>query len=173
MLIGAYGMFWDRYGVAWAPGSGRRSWAMHGRTGENLPSLRVVDFRFARGVYILYDDYGAYYVGLARSGEGLGGRLKQHLTDKHQHKWDRFSWFAFDSVSEDRNERGLNTVVRRDDPVPPRDDEVIRELEALLIQALGPKGQNVMRFVGAERWEQLWHFEADRYLDKLAASSSD
>jgi len=129
MLIGAYGEFWDAYLVDWHPGSGSRSWRLLGRSGQYLPGLRVVDFRHARGVYVLYDHHGAYYAGLARGTGGIGGRLKKHLTDDHAGRWQRFSWYSFDSVSK-RHDRttGLHEVARRDKPVPASDEAVIREL---------------------------------------------
>ena len=62
MLIGAYGMFWDRDGVDWNPGSGPNAWRLLGRLGANRPGLRIADFRPARGVYLLFDNHGAHYV---------------------------------------------------------------------------------------------------------------
>lgn len=53
MLIGAYGMFWLRDEVDWRPGSGPNAWQLLGRDGERRPKIRVVDFRLARGAYIL------------------------------------------------------------------------------------------------------------------------
>jgi hypothetical protein len=44
--------------------------------------------RQRHGVYALYRRDKLYYVGLAKN---LRNRLKHHLRDKHQGKWDRFS----------------------------------------------------------------------------------
>ena len=154
MLIGAYAEFWDIYQVDWHPGSGSNRWSLLGKNGQNLPGLRVVDFRRARGVYVLYDNHGAYYAGLARGASGLGGRIKDHMSDDHANKWQRFSWYSFDSVAKrPERESGLHAVSRRDKPVPASDEAVIRELEALLITVLGTRGQRRMKFQAADQWE--------------------
>src|SRR5581483_1996702 len=44
---------------------------------KNKPGLRICDFRKQRGIYILYGDLGAHYVGLTRQ-QDLGKRLKDH-----------------------------------------------------------------------------------------------
>lgn len=71
-----------------------------GRRGAGS-TLRVADFRTQTGIYILYGDYGPYYVGLTRT--SMGKRLKDHLTDKHDGKWQRFSWFGFANVLQQRD----------------------------------------------------------------------
>lgn len=65
------------------------------------------------GIYALYKGKRLYYVGLASN---LRGRVKQHLKDKHSGKWDKFSVY----------------LVRKVDH--------IRELEALLLRVVDPKG---------------------------------
>lgn len=167
-LIGAYGMFWDRDAVAWDPGSGPAAWQLLGRVGSYAPSLRVCDFRTAQGFYLLFDDHGANYVGLARGAQGIGSRLKAHHSSMKT--WSRFCWFSFDSV-EDGEFEGWGQVRRRDAIKSLSGEVVLRECEALLIQVLGSarvlkwvetstatrgvRGQNEMRFVQAEKWEQL------------------
>lgn len=170
MLIGAFGEFWDSNLVGWHPGSGPNSWRLLGRSGQNLPGLRVVDFRRARGVYVLYDHHGAYYAGIARGVGGIGGRLKAHLSDDHADRWQRFSWYSFDAVSK-RHDRhsGMHGISRRDKPVPANDEAVIRELEALLITVLGTRGQRRMKFQTADAWEQVPMFDQDDLLAKVAS----
>ncbi len=169
MLIGAYGMFWERDGVDWNPGSGSAAWRLLGRRGVNRPGLRVADFRRARGVYILFDHHGAHYVGLARGAGGLGERLKQHLSDTHADKWQRFCWFAFDGVGYHAGTDGFHPVQFRDQPVPAADEEVIRELEALLITVLGTRGQNKMKFQAAEGWTQVPWWDQEAWLSRVEA----
>ncbi len=160
MLVGAYGLFWERDGVDWSPGSGRAAWQMLGRKGTYRRALRVVDFRRARGVYVLFNHHGAYYAGLAQGSAGLGGRLKQHLSDEHRDKWQRFCWFSFDGVGPDVGSDGLYQVAPRNKPVPANGRAVISELEALLITILGTQGQNKMRFAAADEWQQVpWYDE--------------
>lgn len=157
-------MFWERDAVQWYPGSGRQ-WQMLGRKGSYRPGLRVVDFRRARGVYVLFHRHGAYYAGLAQGSAGLGGRLKQHLSDEHQDKWQRFCWFSFDSVGPAVGSDGLYPVSLRNDPVPTDGRVVIRELEALLITILGTGRQNKMKFAGADEWLQV-PWDDDVYLQR-------
>ncbi len=69
-LFGAFGMFWDRANVDWSPGGGPQAWQLLGVSGGRTPT--VCDFRLARGFYLLFDDHGAHYVGIARGSQGLG-----------------------------------------------------------------------------------------------------
>lgn len=167
-LIGAYGMFWDRQSVDWTPGSGSAAWQLLGRVGLNSPKLRVCDFRTTQGFYVLFDDHGANYVGLARGSEGIGARLKAHNASGKT--WSRFCWFSFDSVEDDVL-TGWSRVKSRDAVRNLPGETVLRECEALLIQVLGSarvlkwvdsldgqksvKSQNEMRFLSAELWHQL------------------
>jgi hypothetical protein len=85
------GLFWRRDEVDWTPGRGTKGgFRLLGHRGVNKSVLRVTDFCDQLGIYILYGNTGAYYVGLARTGK-LGGRLKNHTEDEHKDKWDRFS----------------------------------------------------------------------------------
>lgn len=158
-------MFWDRYGVTWNPGAGD-TWQLLGRRNVNAPALRVCDFRLAKGVYILYDDYGPTYAGIARGTGGLGARLRTHHSKPPRRRdWTRFSWFTFDDVHDDPNHVCWETVRLRRKPVPTDDDTIIREMEALLIKVLGTQ-QNKMKFQHAHEWEQLWPHEAAEIRDK-------
>lgn len=159
-LVGAYGLFWDRYLIDWQPGSGPNAWQMLGRRNVQRPALRVCDFRPAHGVYVLYDDYGAQYTGLARGTGGLGARLRNHHIDPPKGiGWTRFSWFMFDDVVNDPRAEGWERVKHRTKPVPSDSEAIIREMEAIMITLLGTR-QNKMKFQKAARWEQLPDFEA-------------
>ena len=65
------------------------------------------------GVYVLYYDSKVYYIGLATN---LSRRLKRHLDDKHQKRWNRFSIYLT------------------------RDGRHLREIEALLHRIARPSG---------------------------------
>ena len=65
------------------------------------------------GVYALYKGSRLYYVGLATN---LRRRIKQHLTDQHAGKWDKFSLY----------------LVRKADD--------IKELETLVMRVANPAG---------------------------------
>jgi hypothetical protein len=170
-FIHAYGLFWDVGEVIWFP-SGRGSrgqFRLLGRVGGHRGNLQVCDFRAQRGIYVLYDDYGPYYVGLTRT-TPIGNRLRQHMSDRHADKWDRFSWFGFRPVLGGTladGTRGLGRVPQR---LLTDSRWTIGDIEALLIQSLGTqhRGNAVqMRFVGAEHWTQLMEHETERYLERL------
>ena len=98
MFIKNFGLFWEVDEVEWNPGKGARgAFRLIGRRGSNRPGLRLADFRYQQGIYILYSNHGPYYTGLTKK-QGLGKRLKDHLSDEHGGKWTRFSWFGFCSV---------------------------------------------------------------------------
>lgn len=69
--------------------------------------------RRRRGVYALYRHEKLYYVGLASN---LRSRLQSHLRDRHGESWDRFSVYLT------------------------RNDAHLRELEALVLRIVRPKG---------------------------------
>ena len=160
-LIGAYGLFWRRDEVRWD----QRGWQLLGYRGTNLPGLRVCDFRAARGIYVLFNDHGAHYVGLADSNEGgIGARLHRHVDDEAK-KWDRFCWFAFDDVEDyEPGAKGWSQVKHRDTPAQVSSRDTVRELEALLIQILGThqfgKNQRSMKFLNGDPWKQLTYQSA-------------
>ena len=87
---------------------------------EKKPS-EVIEFSFLlkkllgkeQGIYALYKENNLYYVGKSVD---LQRRLKQHLKDRHQNKWNKFSFFVV------------------------KDKRHIPDLEALLIRINEPKG---------------------------------
>lgn len=126
MLIGAFGRFWERDQVDW----GSRGWRLLGRRGLNTGTLEIVDFRKARGVYVLYNEVDVHYVGLAAKGQGIGGRLKNHLKDEHDARWTRFSWFSFDSPGAAAYPDGVHQIEQYDS-VGLETPVLIRDLEAI------------------------------------------
>ncbi len=169
MLIRAYGLFWRADEIEWFPGAGNRGrYMLLGRRGKNIPNLQLADFRKQSGLYILYGNYGPHYVGLARR-DSLGARLKAHHRDRHEGKWDRFSWFGFRMVLGKRDERGLNELKTLKTKAQGKMHNQIGELEALLISATGLENNlNKMKFPGAKRWYQVRAHEVDEYLKKVA-----
>ncbi|HVV77178.1 MAG TPA: hypothetical protein VHC43_14200 [Mycobacteriales bacterium] len=154
-LIGAYGMFWDRHEVSWRPGSGPAAWQLLGHVNRVKPKVRVCDFRKAQGFYILFDDFRANYVGLARGRHGIGARLRTHNQSAQRRPWNRFCFFTFDDVVDDRSLPGWSKIKPREALRNMSADLVLRECEALLITVLGSDAQNQMNFQHAQRWEQL------------------
>jgi hypothetical protein len=156
-LIGAHGQFWNRDRVEW----GARNWQLLGRQEYTHNYVQVVDFRRARGIYILHDDHGPYYVGLATGRAGIGGRLIDHTRDHHHEMWTRFSWFSFDSVNEAPGEDGIYGIEPHGE-VEMNGNVAIRELEAMLQVVMAPRGnRNRTRFKEADSWSQLLAFQPE------------
>lgn len=169
-FVRCYGMFWDREEVEWAPGAGNAGqFRLLGRVGKIRPKLQLCDFRTQRGIYVLYDDHGARYVGLARS-QDIGNRLRDHTRDHLSDSWDRFSWFGFRRVLAGHDTIGLQRLGKVPDRLLANSEATIGDIEALLIQTLGTyRLGNIqqMRFASAERWEQVRRDEVDRYITRL------
>jgi hypothetical protein len=162
--IRCYGLFW-RAEEVWYPNR-RGRFQLLGRLGAN----QVCDFRDQRGVYVLYDEYGPYYVGLTRAAP-LGNRLNQHRQDRHRGKWDRFRWFGFAPVLDMAYDDGTLALGPLEKRQLAEATASIGEAEALLIQALGThmRGNAVqMRFPGAEHWQQVMAHEVEEALATLS-----
>lgn len=160
MLVTSFGLFWRADEIEWFPGEGiRNEFRLLGRIGKNRPSLRVAEFRRQQGIYILFDQYGPAYVGLAK-GDRLGARLRDHHADHLKGKWDRFSWFGFNLVGSTPGGDGVLSLNEPHRDVTDDTSTTIGDLEALLIAAMGPKpNQQKMRFDKAEKWEQVNYWE--------------
>lgn len=166
-LIGAYGEYWSADRVDW----GSRNWRLLGRADYTHKQVQAVDFRYARGIYILHDDRSTYYVGLATGKAGIGGRLNDHTRDRHAGLWTRFSWFSFDSVAGEPEGDGVYGVETHDE-VEMNDNVAIRELEALLQVVMAPSGnRNRTQFNLGGEWQQLptSHPLEDEILEHLVA----
>lgn len=167
MQIKCFGLFWRRDEVDWNPGKGNKdAFRLLGRRGKNQPTLRVADFRFQQGIYILYGNHGPYYVGLTRE-QGLGKRLKDHLTDKHAERWDRFSWFGFQKVLEKKDGQGIRQLGALASVTVGSPHEAITDIEALLIRAMGLSNLSQMKFSAAEEWCQIKEHEVSGFLAKV------
>lgn len=97
-MIKTYGLFWKADDVFW----GRRNNPGSLRGARNKSSSAVmVDFREQRGIYALYAEYELMYVGQTGAGDDrLFSRLKWHRTDHLAERWDRFSWFGTQWVTQ-------------------------------------------------------------------------
>lgn len=167
MLIRSFGLFWRASEVNWNPGNGARgAFRLLGRRGSNLPGLRLADFRHQQGIYILYGNFGPHYVGLTRK-QGLGKRLKDHLTDKHQGLWDRFSWFGFCSHLKPDRKTGLCPLKALPELSLGAPSKAIADLEALLIKSMGLSNVSDMKFQSAREWLQVQSHEVEHYVGKV------
>jgi hypothetical protein len=160
-------LFWNADEVNWSRRDGNGPFRLLGKVGNKWPGLQVCDFREQRGIYVLYDNYGPYYVGLTRTSP-IGNRLRTHRSDRHEGKWDRFSWFGFRPVIGAQFADGTQALGK----VPARlltdSHWTIGDIEALLIQALGARGNKMqMHFAQAESWTQLMSHDEERYLSRL------
>ena len=121
-LINAFGMYWARANVLWV--------STPLILGQQQPGSTPVDFCNQRGVYLLHDGRAVVYVGRTTD-QPLGVRLRQHISDRLNGRWDRFSWFGVYPVAEsgalNSNARGSYTL-----------DMLIVTMEALLIEGLEP-----------------------------------
>ena len=121
-LINAFGMYWARAFVLWT--------SMPKILGQQQLGSDQVDFCGQRGVYLLHDGRAVVYVGRTTD-QPLGVRLRQHVSDRLNGRWDRFSWFGVYPVAESgRLETG--SIGRFDL------DMLIATMEALLIEGLEP-----------------------------------
>jgi hypothetical protein len=160
MRVTSYGLFWRADQITWFPGQGNRNdFRLLGRIGVNRSRIKVADFRRQQGIYILFDQYGPAYVGLAQ-GDRLGARLREHHDDHLAGKWDRFSWFGFNQVGATPDEHGVLSLNQPDGNVSDDTSTTIGDLEALLIAAMGTKlNRQRMRFDKADKWEQIGFWE--------------
>jgi HB1, ASXL, restriction endonuclease HTH domain len=121
-LINAFGMYWSRNNVLWTPAPRI--------LGQQQPGSTAVDFCGQRGVYLLHDGHTVVYVGRTTE-QPLGVRLRQHIVDRLNGRWDRFSWFGIYPVAEDAS---LNTASAINYSI----SMLIVTMEALLIEGLEP-----------------------------------
>lgn len=84
-LINAFGMYWSRSYVLWSP--------TPRILGQQQIGSTAVDFCGQNGVYLLHDGRAVVYVGRTTE-QPLGIRLRQHIFDRLNGRWDRFSWFG-------------------------------------------------------------------------------
>jgi hypothetical protein len=166
MFIKNFGLFWRADEIDWTPGRGKRgAFRLLGRRGANRPILRLADFRHQQGIYILYGNHGPRYVGLTT--QGLGARLMVHLGDEHQDQWDRFSWFGFCKVLERTDQDGLHELRKMPLTAASDPNENIKDVEALLIRAMGLRNIAQSKFSDADEWTQVKLDEVDMYSARI------
>lgn len=121
-LINAFGMYWSRDKVLWR--------ATPKILGQQQVGSSTVDFAGQHGVYLLHDGRAVVYVGRTTD-QPLGTRLRQHIADRLNGRWDRFSWFGVYEVAENAS---LNTAKSASFT----QNMLIATMEALLIEGLEP-----------------------------------
>ncbi|MGE3966360.1 MAG: HTH domain-containing protein [Planctomycetota bacterium] len=123
-LINAFGMYWRRELVDWALANPKL-------LGQQQEGSTSVDFANQQGVYLLHDGREVVYVGRSEALKGIGSRLRAHTKDRHNGRWDRFSWFGVLNVKEDGS---LDAAPGQTMGL----DNLIDTMEALLIEAMEP-----------------------------------
>lgn len=120
-VVKAVGMYWNITRVDWK--TNPRLW------GQQQQGSKLVDFGGQCGIYILYDRDRVIYVGRAID-QPLGQRLSQHMKDRLNGRWDRFSWFGLRRVTEDGELGPSEFTASR--------EQIISLMEVILIEALEP-----------------------------------
>jgi hypothetical protein len=106
-MIRSYGVHWHIDRVFW--GRPNNAGTLLGAASRS-PRAHSVDFREQRGIYALYADYELVYVGQTGAGnDRLFRRLKCHRTDHLSERWNRFSWFGTQWVTQ-RHELSTDTA---------------------------------------------------------------
>jgi hypothetical protein len=176
--VSSFGLFWRRDQVIWTRDDieeedeleSQFKFVLFGKLGHKRPKLKVCDFRFQQGIYILYDEYGPVYLGLSgrrKNGEALGQRLKEHLADRHGETWSRFSWFGFDKIeSRDDVFCGISTASSAVIEEGTNVSSTIRDTEALLMHIIMPANNrsSITKFKDAVQWEQVPRYEISSYM---------
>jgi hypothetical protein len=121
-LVNAFGMYWSRTHVLWS--------STPRILGQQQIGSTPVDFCQQHGVYLLHDGRAVIYVGRTTD-QPLGVRLRQHISDRLNGRWDRFSWFGVYPVSES----GQLDIVTSETY---SQNVLIATMEALLIEGLEP-----------------------------------
>jgi hypothetical protein len=121
-LINAFGMFWRRDAVDWKP-------SQPALNGYSQAGSQEVNFSGQVGVYLLHDGTRVVYVGRVTEPR-LGARLRDHMRDRLNGRWDRFSWFGVQKVTDD----GKLSASPKEFTL----DNLVATMETLLIEGLEP-----------------------------------
>jgi len=78
-----------------------------------------------RGIYVLYDNHGLYYVGLTNN--SLRYRIRRHTKDRHKKKWFRFSWYNIPNL------------------------KYTKDMETAILRITDPKGNKVKGKIGKKQ----------------------
>jgi len=126
MLIRAYGELWNPDIIDWgSPGAGNK-----GKLIGIVPiaeGKHEIDFFEANGIYVLYNEYRAVYVGKADD-SSIGSRLRTHLSDRLAGRWDMFSWYSITKIN-----KTTKTLAKKPESRGASTSDIIATLEALAI----------------------------------------
>lgn len=159
-MIETYGLHWHRTGVFW--GRQKVRGTLLGAASRKR-NARPVDFRQQRGIYALYSEFELVYVGQTGSGanDRLFHRLRSHKNDHLSERWDKFSWFGTQWVTQVQNRLSAESA-RLGGEVP----HVLNVLEAVCISISEPR-LNLSR----GRWgdiKQYYQFPDERITNRIS-----
>ena len=130
-MINTYGLFWKAEDVFW--GVQKNKGSLLGSKTSSAKAISV-DFREQRGVYALYANYELVYVGQTGAGnDRLFNRLKYHTSDHLVERWDRFSWFGTQRVTQ-QHKLSTDTAKIHEDMA-----KALNILEAITIAVAEPR----------------------------------
>jgi hypothetical protein len=148
-IIRTYGLHWHLEKVHW--GRPKVAGTLFGAASRSLKA-RPVDFRDQRGIYALYADYDLVYVGQTGAGnQRLFERLRAHRTDHLSERWNRFSWFGTQWVTQ------TGTLSMDAQSVQDSVEVALNILEAIAIAVAEPR-LNLQRgrWGDAQQYFQWW-----------------
>ena len=149
-IIQNYELFWLEKHIKWEGVRGNPV-TLYGITGNKEDNM--VDFREQSGIYALYADYKLVYVG--QTTRALYERLNGHRRFDLQGRWNMFSWFGTQYVTQE----GFLSAPVANIPRQPKTD-VLAVLEALVIAISEPQLNSQRgQFGDAVRYYQWWEEE--------------
>jgi len=165
-LVSSYGLFWKVDNTEWFSEGRKGKRRLLGHLGSKRSTTLVADFWSQSGIYVLYGNYGLYYVGIAAL---LGRRLRRHLSDKHANEWDRFSWFGFRRVTRRRDSEGLLLLGKSGAMSSIRLNKARHDIEAILFRAFAGPGNDKYPHFGNKliQWQQIGPAELDKVLGRV------
>ncbi|MBU4462624.1 MAG: hypothetical protein KKB05_01600 [Proteobacteria bacterium] len=90
------------------------------------------------------------------------------MTDDHADQWDHFSWFGFRQVLISTDDCSICKLRELASVAAGEPATIIRDVEALLIRAMGLNNIEQTKFSEADEWTQVKAHETDYYLKKVA-----
>lgn len=155
-MIRSYGVHWRADRVFW--GKQNNPGTLLGAASRSSKA-KAVDFRKQRGIYALYAGYELVYIGQTGAGDDrLFMRLKAHRSDHLSERWDRFSWFGTQWVTQ-KHELSVDTAA-----VHETVEATLNLLEAVVVAIAEPR-LNLQRgrWSEARQYFQWWeHGEEER-----------
>jgi hypothetical protein len=153
-MIRSFGLHWRADRVEW--GRQNSAGTLLGAASRSSRAQRV-DFREQRGIYALYAEYDLVYVGQTGArNDRLFHRLKCHRVDHLSERWNRFSWFGTQWVTQQHRLSADTAAVHE------TVEATLNTLEAVSVAISEPR-LNLQRgrWGNAVQYFQFWDRPAD------------